>query len=122
MAYIRFEIKNTTVKAHILTALVFIGSFISCTSSSKKSDAQLPGRDRSITPEVSYSTLFLDSMIIEKFITAQRYKDSLATKLRWFYDQRNYEYAWFGNFAVNEEMYHVIKNDFEKFDSGLLRK
>ena len=35
---------------------------------------------------------------------------------------RNYEYAWFGNFAVNEEMYHVIKNDFEKFDSGLLRK
>ena len=35
---------------------------------------------------------------------------------------RNYEFAWFGNFAVNEEMYHVIKNDFEKFDSGLLRK
>ena len=35
---------------------------------------------------------------------------------------RNYEYAWFGNFAVNEEMYRVIKNDFEKFDNGLLRK
>ena len=35
---------------------------------------------------------------------------------------RNYEYAWFGNFEVNEEMYHVIKNDFEKFDNGLLRK
>jgi len=35
---------------------------------------------------------------------------------------RNYEYAWFGNFAVNEETYYVIKNDFEKFDSSLLRK
>jgi hypothetical protein len=35
---------------------------------------------------------------------------------------RNYEYAWFGNFEVNEEMYHIIKNEFEKFDSGLLGK
>lgn len=35
---------------------------------------------------------------------------------------RNYEYAWFGDFPVNEETYTVIKNNFEKFDSGLLRK
>ena len=35
---------------------------------------------------------------------------------------RNYEYAWFGNFPVDEEKYSIIKNDFEKFDNGLLRK
>src|SRR6185436_19757920 len=87
--------KNTAVKAQILTALVFIGSFTGCTSSSKKSEAQFPGRDRSITPEVSYSTLFLDSMAMEKFIAEQGYRDSLAARLRSFYDQRNYEYAWF---------------------------
>ena len=35
---------------------------------------------------------------------------------------RNYEYAWFGDFPVNKETYSVIKNDFEKFENGLLRK
>jgi hypothetical protein len=35
---------------------------------------------------------------------------------------RNYEYTWFGDFPVNKETYSVIKNDFEKFENGLLRK
>ena len=35
---------------------------------------------------------------------------------------RNYEYSWYGNFPVNEETWHLIKNDFEKFDSNLGRK
>jgi len=35
---------------------------------------------------------------------------------------RNYEFAWFGNFPVNKEIYGIIKNDFEKFDNEMPRK
>ena len=35
---------------------------------------------------------------------------------------RNYEYAWYGNFPVDEEAWHIIKTDFEKFDTSLPRK
>ncbi len=114
MAYIRYEIKNNAVKVPVLIALVFIGSFISCTSSSKKSEAQSPGRDTSITPAVSYSTLFLDSMFMEKFIAKQGYKDSLAARLRTFYDQRNYEYAWFfkDGMADHTTSFYEIYNEY----------
>lgn len=35
---------------------------------------------------------------------------------------RNYEYAWYGNFPVNEEAWHIIKSNFEKFEITLSRK
>lgn len=52
-------------------------------------------RDRTVTPAVSYSDLFLDSMNMEKFIAAQDMHDSLAQRIRNFYNSRNYQYAWF---------------------------
>ncbi len=32
---------------------------------------------------------------------------------------RNYEYSWYGKFAVTNEAYTVIKKDFESFDPGI---
>ena len=32
---------------------------------------------------------------------------------------RNYEYSWYGQFEVNEQAYHIIRNDFDNFDRKL---
>ena len=32
---------------------------------------------------------------------------------------RNYEYSWYGQFDVNEQAYHIIRNDFDNFDRQL---
>jgi hypothetical protein len=32
---------------------------------------------------------------------------------------RNYEYAWYGDFPVNEETFGVLKNEFDRFDNAL---
>jgi hypothetical protein len=32
---------------------------------------------------------------------------------------RNYEYSWYGQFEVNEQAYHIIRNDFDNFDKQL---
>jgi hypothetical protein len=32
---------------------------------------------------------------------------------------RNYEYSWYGQFEVNEQAYHIIRNDFDNFDRQL---
>jgi hypothetical protein len=41
--------------------------------------------------------------------TTSYYKD-------FFRITRNYEYSWYGKFPVSEDVYNVIKNDFDQFD------
>lgn len=32
---------------------------------------------------------------------------------------RNYEYSWYGQFAINEEAYRIIRNEFDQFDKSI---
>ena len=49
----------------------------------------------------SYSPLFLDSASMEKFIQEHSISDSLARRLRDFYNTRKfYQYAWFFNDGI----------------------
>ncbi|HEU4471505.1 MAG TPA: hypothetical protein VFR58_10495, partial [Flavisolibacter sp.] len=52
-------------------------------------------RDYSITKANSYSTLFMDSTAMEKFIAGKKLSDSVARRMRSFYNTRNYQFAWF---------------------------
>ena len=52
-------------------------------------------RDTSINPQNAYSKLFLDSLEVENFISKETDSDSIAQKIRNFYNLRNYAYAWF---------------------------
>src|SRR4051794_2929449 len=74
--------------------------FISCSQHSQEAAAQSTPRDTSITARNAYSTLFLDSASIERFIHGNAMHDSLAKRLRGFYTTRNYEYAWFFNDGI----------------------
>lgn len=63
----------------------------------KKSEPTIPvaPRDTTITVTNSYSELFFDSTRLEAFIDSNDVQDSMADRLRSFYNQRNYQFAWF---------------------------
>lgn len=83
------------MKLYFIAAIASIVIVSSCTSTPKNADGQVVPRDKTVTPAVSYSNIFIDSSVMEKFILQQGYKDSLAKKLRNFYNSRNYQCAWF---------------------------
>lgn len=79
----------------IFTAAIVVASisFVSCRQSS--SAGKIIPRDTTITIANAYSNLFMDSLILEKFISKEINSDSLALQLRNFYNARNYGFAWF---------------------------
>jgi murein L,D-transpeptidase YcbB/YkuD len=82
---------------------------ISCTDrpGDKKNEdrkaKKISSRDRSINASNSYSDLFLDSMIMEKYISQKRLPDSIANRIRSFYNTRNYQFAWFSGDGLTEQ-------------------
>ena len=60
-------------------------------------------RDYSITKENSYSDLFFDSTAMEKFIVSNKVADSIARRMRSFYNTRNYQFAWFSKDGLTEQ-------------------
>lgn len=79
---------------------------IACSNSKtekEKEEKKISKRDRSITAANSYSSLFLDSLTMEKFITEKKIADSLARRIRSFYNTRNYQFAWFSKDGLTEQ-------------------
>lgn len=60
-------------------------------------------RDYSISAEIAYNDLFLDSMAMEKYIESRKLTDKkIARRIRSFYNARNYQYAWFSSDGLTE--------------------
>jgi len=66
-------------------------------------DKNISKRDRSITEVNAYSNLFFDSLALEKFISGKKIPDSIANRIRSFYNTRNYQFAWFSSDGLTEE-------------------
>ncbi|MGG9964292.1 L,D-transpeptidase family protein [Ferruginibacter sp. SUN106] len=111
------------IKIFILAGICMATIFISCTSTPEKADAQVSARDKSVTAAESYSDLFIDSTVMEKFIVQQGYKDSLANRLRSFYNNRNYQCAWFFKEGIADyaATFYDMYNDYINYsgDSSL---
>ncbi len=60
-------------------------------------------RNTSITVTNAYNDLFLDSAALETFITRENLHDSIATRMRAFYFDRNFEFAWFATDGLSEQ-------------------
>jgi murein L,D-transpeptidase YcbB/YkuD len=60
-------------------------------------------RDKSINASNSYSDLFFDSTAMEQFIQKKKINDSIADRIRSFYNTRNYQYAWFSSDGLTEQ-------------------
>jgi len=68
---------------------------LSCQTSSKKALNLRSNRDTTISAVNSYNELFFDSSQLENFITREKVHDTMAVAMRNFYNQRNFQYAWF---------------------------
>ena len=68
-----------------------------------KKNKKLSARNHSITPANAYSDLFLDSSAVEKFINEKKIPDSIAWRIRSFYNSRNFEFAWFSADGLTEQ-------------------
>ena len=60
-------------------------------------------RDYSITRANAYNDLFVDSNEVEKFLAENKISDSLARRIRSFYNARNYQFAWFSSDGLTEQ-------------------
>lgn len=69
----------------------------------KEEKKKLSKRDYTITKANSYSDLFLDSTGMEKFIADKGIADSMARRIRSFYNARNFQFAWFATNGLTEQ-------------------
>ena len=104
-----------------LLPLAFALFYFGCTNNSDPANNN--GRDTSINASNSYNTLFFDSASLEKFITTNGYKDSFANRLRNFYNNRNFQYAWFNGNELSDfaSTFYEVQNEYIDYakDSSL---
>lgn len=72
-------------------------------SDKPESEKKVSKRDRSITRANSYSNLFLDSTAMEAFLASKKLDESIARRMRSFYNARNYQFAWFSSDGLTEQ-------------------
>ncbi len=82
--------------------------FFSCKNKSRRLWAQsqsevASARDYSVTPENAYNDIFLDSLSFEQYATSTSLPDSVAENMRDFYNERNFEFAWFDTDGLTEQ-------------------
>lgn len=82
-------------------ALLFIWG---CGPDTKKEAAiEITPRNTAIQPANAYNDLFLDSTAVEQFITTTKVNDTIANRMRSFYNARNFEFAWFDHTGLTEQ-------------------
>jgi murein L,D-transpeptidase YcbB/YkuD len=101
------------MKTFVLYAALLISVLGSCQNAGneKNSDARenakeekkISKRDLSINRSNAYSSLFLDSTAMEQFISSKKISDSVARRMRSFYNTRNYQFAWFSGDGLTEQ-------------------
>src|SRR5690349_10351009 len=75
--------------------LFIISVLLVFTSCQGKAKSPYLKRDTTISKNNSFSEIFLDSLILEQFISNKNPDSTDAVRLRNFYNSRNYQYAWF---------------------------
>ena len=96
----------------------------------KKKEKNVTSRDYSITASNAYSTLFLDSSAVENFINEKKIPDSIARRIRSFYNSRNYQFAWFSGDGLTEQArsfwnlhnHYTTSTDDTSLDNKALKK
>ena len=60
-------------------------------------------RDYSVTGDIAFNDMLLDSLAMEKYIETRQLTDKkIARRIRSFYNARNYQYAWFTTGGLTE--------------------
>jgi L,D-transpeptidase YcbB len=98
------------MKLQLFYILAFFSFLMSCNTqagngseSAQEAKKNVSTRDKSITPANSYSSLFMDSLAVENYLTQRKLPDSISRRVRSFYNARNYQYAWFDDDGLTEQ-------------------
>lgn len=101
------------MKTIFLYAVLFSSFFASCqnadnnpnseTEEEKVEEKKISKRDYSITRNNSFSTVFMDSMSLEKFLVEKKLSDKISRRMRSFYNTRNFQFAWFSGDGLTEQ-------------------
>jgi murein L,D-transpeptidase YcbB/YkuD len=106
-------VKLMSMKNILFYVAIFCSMMASCQNKSgdsggddsdkPESEKKVSKRDHSITRANSYSNLFLDSTVMESYITSKKLDESIARRMRSFYNTRNYQFAWFTSDGLTEQ-------------------
>lgn len=106
-----------------LFLIVILGGVMMACTESKTQNTEVAKRDTTITIENSFTELFLDTTFLAKHLGANPLEDSVSTKIKSFYNHRNYQYAWFFPDGMAEYVptFLSLKNDYIHYsgDSSL---
>lgn len=113
---------------NIFMLLLLLPTMAACDSPASKNNKTAETRDTTINESNAYSKLALDSLTLENYIKENKVKASMAAKMRNFYANRNFHFAWFSNDGLTEQarafynlhnMYIKAKIDTSIFDKQL---
>lgn len=82
------------MKKSFLVLFCSLLTLVSCFKNKRKLP-EVAQRDTTITPENSFSELFLDSTRLAQFMSKNPLTDSITNQMQGFYNGRNYQFAWF---------------------------
>jgi len=114
------------MKIHNLVGAVALLAAVSCTDvpdknggTTRKNDP--PARNLSITRANAYNSLFLDSNHVEQFIAQQNVSDTVSESMRYFYNERNFQFAWFDANGLSEQAL-AFRNLYDYNDTSNARR
>ncbi len=97
---------------------------VACSNGAGKN--KIVERDTTITPQNAFTNLFLDSTQVARYIEENGKDDSVANKMKNFYNSRNYQFAWFNEKGLTEQaeaFWNTQKQYFTEFnDSSIYNK
>ncbi len=88
-------------------------------------------RDYTIDKKQAFSDIFLDSLAVENYISDNNIDEDYTRSIRFFYNARNYQFAWFSSKGLSEqgrsfwylEQYNsAVKNESSSFYQDLEKK
>lgn len=88
-------------------------------------EAVLIPRDTSLSPEIAYNDIFLDSLAVENYIKAEALPPDAALEIRNFYNARNYQFAWLYSGGFTEggrDFWNLYTSDSTNTENNKKRK
>lgn len=119
--------KNKDLAMNFLLLFLF-PLLAACNGSTPKDENHIVSVDTTINQTNAYSNLETDSSTLENYITQNKVKAPIADKMRNFYKDRNYHFAWFSSDGLTEQarsfynlhnLYIKAKIDTSIFDKHL---
>ncbi|HUN02548.1 MAG TPA: hypothetical protein PLS00_06800, partial [Niabella sp.] len=107
---------------YIISLLAIIVTIVSCDSFNDshaqkervvREEKPVTKVDITIDTSNSFNSFFMDSAVVNNYLTQNNLSDTLADRIKSFYNSRNYQFAWFSREGMPEHtrsFWNMLKN------------